>query len=182
MTATTVYGSVWTIFGVESYEAAARALVGDYDLDAIAGHLRAAHEVLLPEGFVIAGDQVIGPVGVEFDREAIREAVADLDRVGFDLAPFERDGKEPIMNPHALGTPECIAYAYGVKHRQTHYEPVDNPLSGEWVGEPTPADVIRAVWCEILGPSWDTYIDGTDDDRDADDAILDAWEEGYFSV
>lgn len=41
-----------------------------------------------------------------------------------------------------------------------------------------PRDIISAAWKSVLGDSWDTYTDGTPDDRDADHAILDAWSEG----
>lgn len=32
-----------------------------------------------------------------------------------------------------------------------------------------------------MGDTLDTYVDGTDDDRDQDKDILDAWEDGYFN-
>lgn len=84
-------------------------------------------------------------------------------------------------NPYPLGSVECIAYAHGAEYAMTHQRR-ENPLSGEWAGDPTPADVIRAVWRELLGESWDTFTDGTENDRDDDDAISDAWEEGAREV
>lgn len=88
---------------------------------------------------------------------------------------------ETLGNPYPLGSVECIAYAHGAAYAATH-ERRDDPLSGEWAGDPVPADVIRAVWREVLGESWDTYIDGTESDRDDDDAITDAWCEGAAEV
>lgn len=87
-----------------------------------------------------------------------------------------------MSNPYALGTPECIAYAMGEEYGSGVEVCDPAPLSGEWAGDLLPHDVIASVWREIMGPSWDTYADGTDDDREEDGAILDAWEEGYFTV
>lgn len=85
------------------------------------------------------------------------------------------------MNPYALGTPECIAYAMGKEYAAERGNERDDPLSGEWADDLLPHEIIRSVWQEIMGESWDTYLDD-DNARDYDGFILDAWEEGYFSV
>lgn len=84
-------------------------------------------------------------------------------------------------NEHAIGTPQWHAWGNGNTYARIHGNDADAPLSGEWAGDPTPADVIRQAWQDVMGPSWDTYTDGSDTDRDEDDSIVEAWEEGYFA-
>lgn len=86
------------------------------------------------------------------------------------------------MNPYAMGTPEWHAWGNGADYQARTGAYRDNPLSGEWADDPTPTDVIRQAWQDVMGPSWDTYSDGTDEDRDSDDEIVNAWEEGYFAL
>ena len=83
-----------------------------------------------------------------------------------------------MSNTYPLGTPECIAYAYGEAYAATYGNADPTPLSEEWADGPLPQDIIRAVYREIFGPSWDTYTDDPEA-RDGDQFILDAWEEGY---
>lgn len=85
-------------------------------------------------------------------------------------------------NNYAEGSLEWHAWGNGAAYQGTTGTYRDDPLSGEWAGDPTPADVIRQAWQDVMGPSWDTFEHGTDDDRDSDDAIVSAWEEGYYSL
>lgn len=83
-------------------------------------------------------------------------------------------------NTYAEGTLEWHAWGAGNDYRLSIGDRQDDaPLSGEWADGPTPCQAIVAAWQGVLGKSWDTYNDGTPDDRDWDDAILDAWEAGY---
>lgn len=82
-------------------------------------------------------------------------------------------------NNYAEGTPEWYAYGNGYAHGLCCETERPTPLDGEWVGSPLTHDVIRAAWCNVMGDTWDTYVDGDDEDRDLDEPILDAWEDGY---
>lgn len=84
-------------------------------------------------------------------------------------------------NNYAEGTLEWHAYGHGFNHGLCWITQRDTPLDGEWAGSPTTHDVIRTAWQRIMGDDWDTFDDGDPDDRDSDEAILDAWEAGYFA-
>ena len=81
-------------------------------------------------------------------------------------------------NDYAEGTLEWHAWGRGFNYGELTSER-DEPLSGEFAGDPLPHVIISRVWTDVLGESWDTYSDGDEDDRDQDSDILDAWEEGY---
>lgn len=94
------------------------------------------------------------------------------------LATWDNDNDaEQDANDFPEGSTEWHAWGLGHTYGQTH-DVTDEPLSGEWADGPSPADVISAAWQAVMGPSWDTYADGSDDDRDDDTGILDAWEAG----
>lgn len=82
-------------------------------------------------------------------------------------------------NPYPLGTLENYAYQRGYDHGLCWTTERETPLDGQWAGSPLTHEVIREAWQSVLGDTWDTYVDGDQDDRDGDDSILDAWEEGY---
>lgn len=87
----------------------------------------------------------------------------------------------PQDNPYAMGALEWHAWGAGHTYGLTHaYR--DAPLSGKWAGDILPPDVILAAWKAVLGSTWDTYSDGSEEDRDADSDILDAWEGGFFTA
>lgn len=82
-------------------------------------------------------------------------------------------------NDYPAGTPEWYAWGLGNDYAAIHGNERPDPLSGEWAGDPVPHEVITQTWKAVLGDSWDTYVDGTDEDRDADDEIVEAWLSGY---
>ena len=83
------------------------------------------------------------------------------------------------LNTYAEGTLEWHAYGQGYDYGLCCNVQSLTPLSGEWAGSPLPHDVIREAWRNVMGDSWGTYADGDEEDRDLDDSILDAWEDGY---
>jgi hypothetical protein len=86
------------------------------------------------------------------------------------------------MNPYLEGSLEWHAWNYGAEYQALTGEYRDAPLSGEWAGDLTPADVIRDAWRHVMGLNFDTYEDGGDEDRDYDESIITAWEAGYYSL
>lgn len=83
-------------------------------------------------------------------------------------------------NNYVEGSLEWEAWGLGRDYALAHGNTDPEPLSGEWAEGPWTVDIIREAWRRVMGPSWDTYTDGTDDDRDSDTDVLDAWESGYF--
>lgn len=84
-------------------------------------------------------------------------------------------------NEYAEGSLEWHAWGHGFDYGQAHPGMSNTPLDGQWAGNPLSSDVIRQAWRDVLGASWDTFTDGTVDDRDNDDDILTAWEQGAAS-
>jgi len=85
-----------------------------------------------------------------------------------------------MANDYVEGTLEWHAWGAGNDYGILSGIAKDEmPLSGEWADGVLIQDVIRAAWQAILGAPWDTYTDGDDEDRDADEDILNAWEQGY---
>lgn len=87
------------------------------------------------------------------------------------IADAEHAATWPTQEQFDAASANGCEYALA-QQRAGRTEPMENPVSGEWVDSPTPRDIARAV-------GWDLEEMIPAHEGDAVDELTDAWERGY---